>query len=282
MINCKRKILSDCLLGAICGLAAFLSLGVLAAIVFDLLRMGMSQITPGFFTGGVEAAGRAGGISPILKSTGWILLTCLVVAIPPGLGAAFWITEIAPRQSRLARWLLKSLDWLASIPSIVFGLFGMAFFCHFLGLGYSILAGGLMLACMILPVLTRTTLSAVEALPGEVRAAGTALGLRKITLLRRVILPRVLPGIFAGVIIGIARALSETAALIFTSGYSTRSPESLMDSGRALSVHIYDLAMNIPGGSGKAAASALVLFFALLVINFLAHYFSEQWLKRLK
>lgn len=277
MVRSKRN--GDLYFGICCGLAALCGIGPLLWIVYDLVKLGAGRISPGFFTDVVRESGRAGGIAPVLHSTFLIVLCCLGTAIPPGLGVAFYLTENG--ENRFRKWLRASVDLLATIPSIVFGLFGMAFFCRFLGLGFSILSGGLTLACMILPVLIRTTVAAVEALPDHLRSSATALGLTKTTILLRVLLPGATPGIVIGITIGTARALSETAALIFTSGYATRSPDSLLDSGRSISVHIYDLAMNIPNGAQGASASALVLLIALLLINFLTNFFSELWLKNL-
>jgi phosphate transport system permease protein len=161
----------------------------------------------------------------------------------------------------------RSLDVLAGVPSIVFGLFGNAFFAITLGFGYSILSGGLTLACMVLPILIRTSEQAIRAVPAEYRYAAAALGMKRATILFRVVLPVATPALAAGVVLSIGRALAETAALIFTSGYVARSPESLFDSGRSLSVHIYDLAMNVPGGGSRAYATACVLVSLLLMIN---------------
>jgi phosphate transport system permease protein len=133
---------------------------------------------------------------------------------------------------------------------------------------------------MILPLLVRTTLTALQSLPVDLRPSAAALGLTQTTTIRKILLPAALPGILVGVTIGVARSLSETAALIFTSGYATRWPDSPGDSGRALSVHVYDLAMNIPNGAAAASASALVLLLMILVINSFASFLAERWLRR--
>ena len=164
-----------------------------------------------------------------------------------------------------------SLDVLAGMPSIVFGLFGNALFCKILGLGFSILSGGLTLACMVLPLLIRATEEGLRVGAARVPPRrGRARPLATWTTLTHILLPGRVPGLMVGIVLGIGRALAETAALIFTSGYVDRMPESLFDSGRALSVHIYDLAMNVPGGERNAYAAALVLIVLLLVINLLA------------
>jgi len=271
---------SDILLGGLCALAALTGVGALFWIIADLLQLGLPQISIGFLTGEVTESGRSGGIGPILVSTALILLSALVVAVPLGVGCALWFSEMIPEENRGGQLLTASIDLLASVPSIVFGLFGMVFFCQVLGLGFSILSGGLTLGCMILPIMIRTTISAMRAIPCELRPAAAALGLTQTTTLGKVLLPRAVPGILVGITIGVARALSETAALIFTSGYATRWPGSLSDSGRAVSVHIYDLAMNIPNGSARASASALVLLLLILTINLAASFFSDRWLAK--
>ena len=268
---------SDLLLGALSGLAALIGVVTLFWIIADLVKLGLPQLSLDFLTGEVTESGRAGGIGPILISTALILLSCLTVAVPLGVGCALWFTEMIPENSRGGKMFSASIDLLASIPSIVFGLFGMVFFCQVLGFGFSILSGGLTLSCMILPIVIRTSISAMRAIPREMRPAAVALGLTQTTTLRKILLPRALPGILVGVTISVARALSETAALIFTSGYATRWPGSLNDSGRAVSVHIYDLAMNIPNGAARASASALVLLVLILAINLAASFFSDRW-----
>jgi phosphate transport system permease protein len=260
--------------------AALLSVVLFTWLLWDLVRLGLPQISWTFLTGGVEDAGRSGGIAPLLVSTLWILLCCLTLAIPLGSGCALWLSEFVRRDRFIARVVTVGVDLLASVPSIVFGLFGMVFFAQTLGLGFSILSGGLTLACMILPILVRTTLSALEALPADLRPAAAALSLSKTTTTIKILFPAALPGIVVGITLGIGRALSETAALLFTSGYSARMPESVSDSGRALSVHIYDLALNVANGAPMASSSALVLLALILVVNSAAVAISERWLRR--
>lgn len=270
----------DGILAVLSGAAALAGVLVFAWILVDLLRLGLPRISPGFLTGEVEESGRSGGIGPLIVSTSWIVLVSLAVSLPLGVGSAVWLAEVAPPGSRRARVLTVSIDLLATVPSIVFGLFGMAFFCQFLGLGYSILSGGLTLGCMVLPILLRITLSSLRSLPDDLRPTAAGLGLSRTTTLLRLLLPSALPGIAIAVTIGLARALSETAALIFTSGYATRWPERLTDSGRSLSVHIYDLAMNIPNGAANASATALVLLVLLLVINGAVAIAADRFVRR--
>ncbi|MEQ9408117.1 MAG: phosphate ABC transporter permease PstA [Fuerstiella sp.] len=240
---------------------------VLTCILSDILVRGLSQLSWTFLTAELQDAGRSGGIGSIIVSTGLLLMVTLVVAVPLSLATAVALAEQTRTRSRFTRMVQHSLDALAAVPSIVFGLFGNAFFCVLLGMGYSILSGGLTLACMVLPILVRTTEQALRAVPIEYRHAAAALGLSRATILRQIELPVAAPAIAAGLILGLGRAMAETAALIFTSGYVTRMPASLLDSGRAMSVHIYDLAMNVPGGNARAYTTAAVLIVLLVMIN---------------
>jgi len=228
----------------------------------------------------VRDAGRAGGIGPILISTLLILAVCLASCVPLGVGAAILLAEFTSADRVFGRFVRRSLDVLAGVPSIVFGLFGNAFFCIYLGMGFSILSGGLTLGCMVLPILIRSVEEGLRAVPDDYRLGAAALGLTRGQALIRILLPAATPGIAVGLVLGIGRALAETAALIFTSGYVDRTPSSLLDSGRALTVHMYDLAMNVPGGEPNAYTSALVLVVLLLVINAAAGWISGHWMRR--
>lgn len=216
----------------------------------------------------------------MLVSTLLILAVCMTVSLPLGLGAALWLSEVGRNGHALGRVLRRLLDVLAGTPSIVIGLFGNALFSQALGLGFSILAGGLTLACMVLPLLIRTTEEAFSAVPPELRRAARALALSETRTLAQLLLPVALPGLMAGFLLGLGRALAETAALIFTSGYVDRMPESLLDSGRALSVHIYDLAMHVGGGEGAAYAAASTLILLILLINALFLALAGLWRRR--
>ena len=246
----------------------------------DLIWHGIAHLSWEFITTPPIDAGRRGGISSILVSTCLILLVCMSVALPIGLGAAVFLSEEISETHAFAQFTRHSLDVLASVPSIVFGLFGNAFFCQVLGLGFSILSGGLTLTCMVLPIVIRTTEQGFRALPQEYRLATAALGLTRKATLFQLLLPAALPALLVGFILGLGRAIGETAALIFTSGYVDRMPESFLDSGRALSIHIYDLSLNVPGGDQAAYATALVLIACLLILNSLSTWISQKWVQK--
>ncbi|WP_277266879.1 phosphate ABC transporter permease PstA [Nitrosomonas nitrosa] len=254
--------------------------GVFLWILFDLIRGGSALLSWQFLTDVPRDAGRAGGISSILASTLLVLLIALLAALPISWATAILLTEFISAESPFGRWVRYSLQVLACVPSIIFGLFGYAFFSLYLGLGFSILSGGLTLACMLLPILVSTAEAGLRAVPESYRLSAVALGMSRAATLFHVLLPVAAPAWAAGLLLGIGRAAAETAALMFTSGYVDRMPESLLDSGRVLALHIFDLSMNVPGGDASAYASALVLILLLLVINLVAMRFTYLWQRK--
>jgi phosphate transport system permease protein len=252
-------------------------------VLFSIFRNGIAHISWDFLSQEPARSGRQGGILPILVSTGLLLLVAMVVAVPSGLAAAIMLSEVSRSGHPLARLVSLSLDILAGVPSIVYGLFGNAFFCVYLGMGFSILSGGLTLACMVLPIFVRAVESGLTAVQEDWRLGAAALGMSKFSTLVNITLPAASPAVTVGLVLGIGRVLAETAALIYTSGYVDRMPDSLLDSGRALSVHIYDLSINVPGAEHNAYASALVLIVLLLLINGASAWLAEHLLhKRIK
>ncbi|MCA8960201.1 MAG: phosphate ABC transporter permease PstA [Planctomycetes bacterium] len=263
------------------GLAALVVVAFFGSVCWDLAVRGGASISWEFLVSAPRDAGRAGGIGPIIISTLGVVGVCLAATVPAGIVTAVHLAEFSSRDDRLGRWTRRSLDTLAAVPSIVFGLFGNAFFCEALGMGSSLLAGGLTLACMVLPFFIRTVEIGLRSVPRSQREAAHSLGLRPVAVVLRVVLPQARPAVLAGLILGLGRALSETAALVFTSGYSTRLPRSLWESGRTLSVHIYDLAGNVAGGEPAACATALVLVLLLFALNGITRLFLAAFERRL-
>jgi len=266
---------SDVLVAFFAWAAAGVILVIFALLLTNLVGAGYKYLSWSFLVDSPTHSGRGGGIFPILVSTALLLAVAMIVVIPFGLATAIVISEVTRATSRFKRWVSLCLDILAGVPSIVFGLFGNAFFSVYLGLGFSILAGGLTLACMILPIFVRAVESGFSAVPDDWRRGAFALGLTRPAVLRHLTIPAAAPAIAVGLVLGIGRALAETAALIFTSGYVDRMPTSLLDSGRSLAIHIYELSMNVPGAEHNAYASTLVLIVLLVAINGAAFWLTE-------
>jgi phosphate transport system permease protein len=272
--------MADRVMGVLVRAIAILVVTVFFWVLGDVVLNGLSQLSLSFLVEEPRDAGRTGGIGPILVSTLLILLVALGVAIPLGLGVAVWLAEFAYQKHSFAKSVRLTLDVLAGVPSIVYGLFGNAFFSIFLGLRFSIVAGGLTLACMILPVFIRTVEVGLSAVSDDWRRGAASLGMPRVSAIWHILLPAASPAIVTGLILGIGRATAETAALIFTSGYVDRMPRSIMDSGRSLAVHIYDLSMNVTGGDQAAYASAFTLVALIIVLTTLAQYITDHWFRR--
>lgn len=278
--SARRIALRDRTLHLLVLAAAAATAATFGWLLLDIVWHGADRIGWEFLTAAPRNAGRSGGIAPILLATVLIITVALAVSAPLGLATAILLSEFTRPGGRIGHWIGLSLDILAGVPSIVFGLFGNAFFCVWLGLGFSILSGGLTLAWMVLPILIRTAESGLRTVPNDWRLGAAALGISKASALVNVLIPAAASAVVAGLMLGIGRAMAETAALIFTSGYVDRMPTSLLDSGRAISVHIYDLTMNVAGGDPSAYASALALIALLILINGAALWLAESTLKR--
>lgn len=260
--------------------AGFFILMILTYILGDIFIQGISHMEVSYLFDSPLSAGRRGGIYPIIVSTLLILLVCLSVVIPTGLMTAFYLTEYMPSDTFASRTIKRSIEILASVPSIVFGLFGNALFCVYLKMGFSIISGGLTLALMALPLFISSVENGIRGLPETHRKIAHSLGFRQHKIILNILLPAVIPSITVGLVLSIGRALAETAALIFTSGYVDRAPGSLFDSGRALSVHIYDLSMNVPGGDTNAYKSSLILVLLIVFTNTIVSVLLQLWYQR--
>lgn len=253
---------------------------ILGYILGDIVLVSLKHFSWSFLLESPYSAGRKGGIFPIIISTLLILCISLLAVIPIGLTSALFLTEYSDRNNKSIIFIRKSIEILSAVPSIVFGLFGNAIFSVYLGFGFSILSGGLTLAIMALPLFITTAEKGFRSVPTNYRLVAFSLGMSKFTMIKSIIIPYALPSIFVGIVLSIGRALAETAALIFTSGYVDRMPESFLDSGRALSIHIYDLTMNVPGGDVNAYKTSFVLIVLILTTNTVINTVLNNWYKK--
>ncbi len=263
---------------AVLGAATALTLAVLVFIVVFVLQKGIPVINLHFLFDKPEDMGRAGGILPTIVGTILLPLLAVAIALPLGVGTAVYLTEYT-RESRLTRLIRFGTDCLAGIPSIIFGLFGFIFFVTMLGMGWSLLSGGLTLAFMILPTIIRTTEEAIKAVPNSYREVSFSLGATRWRTVLKVVLPNALPGIVTGVMLGIGRSIGETAAVIFTAGSSLRLPTSLFDSVRTMSVHFYILARE-GISTENAYGTAAVLIISVLLVNATAYWLMHRFIAR--
>jgi len=215
----------------------------LAVVVFFIVSRGYKAINWTFLSQPPMDSMTKGGILPCIVGTLCLGIGSILVALPIGVASAVYLNEYA-RPGRLLRMIRLGISNLAGVPSIVFGLFGLAFFVVYLKMGVSILAGCLTLAAMTLPVIIGSAEEALRAVPDTYREASFGLGATKWQTISRVVLPTALPGILTGSILGISRAAGETAPIMFTAAvfYTPSLPSSLFDEVMALPYHIYVLA----------------------------------------
>ncbi|MFC3188514.1 phosphate ABC transporter permease PstA [Shewanella intestini] len=249
--------------------SAGLTIIFLLWVVWHILSNGLSHVSWEFITGSYTRIGEASGIWAMIISTIYMVGLSLGIAAPIGIMTAIFLTEYAKPGSKLVAGIRFCIESLAGIPSIVYGLFGMTFFVTVLGLGFSIIAGALTLSMLILPVLIRTTEEALIAVPMSYREGGYALGSSKIYTIWRLILPNALPGIVTSIILSTGRVIGESAPVFLTAGMVTQIPESVLDSGRTLTVHLYKLTQELftQHEWNQAYATATILIVLVLLLN---------------
>lgn len=276
-------------LTSLTGLAALLIVGMLAVILFDVVRGGLGHVTWQFLSEPPSDGMMGGGIFPALYGTAALTLLMTLAVMPVGVLTAVYLHEYAPPDSRLARWVRIAIANLAGVPSIVFGLFGVGFFIHFVGgsldkaLGYQelhwgqpgILWASLTLAVLTLPVVIVATEEALRAVPLDHRTASLALGATQSQTLVRVVLPAALPGILTGAVLAVSRGAGEVAPILFTGAayFLPELPSSLSSQFMHLGYHTYVLATQSPDVEATRPllyATVLVLLMLTFALNLIA------------
>ncbi len=248
--------------------SAFLALG---AILYSMIANGASALSWQFLSEFPRKMMTEGGIYPALVGSFYLTVGAVVLSLPFAVASAIWLSEYS-RGGLWVRVIRVGVNSLAGVPSIVFGLLGLAFFFKVLGLGVSLLAGALTLALLILPILIRAGEEALQAVPMNFREGALALGATKWHAVRTVVLPSAIPGILTGVILGVSRAIGETAPIMFTAAafYMSRLPETLSDKVMALPYHIFVMATESPNywkTRNLQFGAALVLLGMVLLMN---------------
>ena len=249
------------------------ALTVLVSLVFYILIKGIPNLKPSLFEW--KYTSKNASMMPAIINTITMVLMTLLIAVPFGIGSAIYLTEYAKRGNKVVPVIRMTTETLSGIPSIVYGLFGYMAFVRWLDWGYSLMAGIITLAIMILPLIMRTTEEALLAVPDSYREGSYGLGAGRLRTIFRVVLPSAMPGILSGVILGVGRIVGETAALIYTAGSVTGVPDSLMSSGRTLAVHMYAL-LSEGLYTDEAYATAVVLLVLVFIINRLSAYVANK------
>jgi phosphate transport system permease protein len=241
--NLKKRKYHTAAVFALFRLAALLTAAALAAIILFLIIKGAGSISWDFLSQAPAASMTKGGIFPAIIGTFYLTAGAMLAALPLGLATAIYLSEYA-RPGRINYVIRLSVVNLAGVPSVIFGLFGLAFFVSKLGLGISILSGSLTLALIIMPTIISASEEALKQIPLSYREASYALGASHWQTVFKVVLPAAAPGIITGSVLSLARAAGETAPIMYTAAvfYTLHLPSSPFDPVMALPYHIYKLA----------------------------------------
>ena len=264
------------LLKALVWISAGLTVGVLVFILGFIFLKGYKHISIDFLTENYSASGN-GGILPMIVATLYTVFISIIVATPIGILAAIYLTEYA-KQGKIVKIIRFATESLSGITSIVYGLFGSIFFVVTLKLGYSLLAGSLTVAIIILPVIIRTTEEALKSVPPSYKEASLGLGATRFQTLYKVIVPSAIPGILVGVILSVGRVVGESAAILLTAGTVAKMPKGILSSARTLTVQSY-LVTQEAGNIEQATAVGIVLIGIILALNIIAKLITKKFSK---
>ena len=270
-ISANRRT-KDVVLKALIYLSALITISLLLLLIGYIFYRGLPHVSWEFLTTARKVLEDKIGILPNIIFTLYTIATALIIALPIGIGAAIYLNEYATNK-KMVRFTEFSTETLTAIPSIIYGLVGMLFFCQKLGLKSSILAGSLTLVIMILPSIIRTTQESLKTTPQSYRDGAAALGATKWYTIRTIVLPCTIDGIVSGAILAIGRIVGESAALLFTAGAGyvlvTNYLQALHTSGGTLSVMLYVYVME-NGEFDVGFAIASILMILVLILNFSA------------
>ena len=282
----RRKKLSEQAAFWLFRLMSIAVVGVLFWILGFIIVKGIGVISWEFLTGMPRDGMTAGGILPAIVGTLCLTLGSIVIAFPLGILSGIYISEYT-RDNWLVKLIRIMTNNLSGVPSIVFGLFGMALFVNTLGFGDSIIAGSFTLALLVLPIVIRTTQEALRRIDNSYRLGSLALGATKLQTIRRVLLPMAMPNIITGLILSVGRVSGETAPILFTAVayFLPKLPSSIFDQVMALPYHLYVIATSgtdLEATRPMAYGTALVLIAIVLVINLAANGLRRYFNKKVK
>ena len=258
------------------GIAVVLTVASFGYLIVYILVQGVPNLSPDLFAW--EYTSDNVSMLPSMINTLFMTVLALLIAVPIGVGSAIYMVEYAKKGNRFVAVVRVTAETLTGIPSIVYGLFGMLFFVTALGWRLSLLSGAATVAIMVLPVIMRTTEEALMSVPDNYRQGSLGLGAGKLRTVFRVVLPSAIPGILSGIILATGRIVGETAALIYTAGSIAKVPNSIFDSTRTLSVHMYNLSKE-GMHTEQAYATAVVLLVMVIGINLLSDWLANRLVK---
>lgn len=268
---------------ALCFSAAMFGVVLLVVFLYKIVVDGVGRLSWDFLKGDLSSRPGRTGIWQAVVGSVYVMLLTAVVSVPIGVAAAVYLEEFNKRRNRITNFIQLNIANLAGVPSIVYGLLGLAIFVRWMALGPSVIAGALTMSLLILPMVIIVTQEALKAVPSSYREAALALGCTPWQTIRRQVLPAALPGILTGIILALSRAVGETAPLIVVGAASfvSQVPNGLGDRYTALPIQIFDWAGEAKQGFHETAASAIVVLMVfLLLLNSVAIYLRGRAAKK--
>jgi phosphate transport system permease protein len=278
----RRRSAAGIVFHIVCLLSTLVGVVVLALLLVDVVATGGARLRWEFLNGFPSRFAARAGLKPAIVGSIWTLALTGIIAFPLGVGTAVWLEEYAPA-SRLKTIVETNISNLAGVPSIVYGMLGLAVFVRYLALGRSILAGALTLALLVLPVIIIASQEAIKAVPGSIRLGAYALGATKWEVIRHHVFPLALPGILTGTILALSRAIGEAAPLIVVGAlaFVPFVPTSPTDPFTVIPIQIYNW-VSRPQAEFReiAAAASIVLLVLLLSLNAAAILLRNRYSRR--
>ncbi len=282
--NLSRRRLLNSVFLVVALIGTVISMLFLAALILGIYKQGAHWLSANFLTNPPSRFPQKAGILPAIVGSLWLTVLTALISIPIGVASAIYLEEYA-KDNIYTRIINLSISTLAGVPSIVYGIFGLAIFVRYLAFGRSILSGALTLSLLILPTIIVSAQEAIRTVPMTYRMASYALGASKLQTVFRIVLTTAFPGLMTGVILSLARAIGETAPLITIGAlaYVVSVPKTVWDPFTALPIQIYNWSTNPKSDFRELAAAAILVLLGLfLILNAIAVYLRHRFERRLR
>lgn len=281
----RRRQIASSIFAGVCFVAAAIGVILLAVLLFKVVQDGVGRLSWDFLNSFTSRIPKNAGIKAALFGTLWVMVLTGLIAVPTGVLAAIYLEEFNRRKNKFTEFIQLNISNLAGVPSIVYGLLGLALFVRWMDLGRSVIAGALTMTLLILPMLITVTQEALRAVPKSYREGSLALGATQWQTIWGQVLPAAASGIFTGIILALSRAIGETAPLMMIGAvaFISFTPKGITDSFTVMPMQIYNWSSQPQAGyHAAAAAGIIVLLGVLLVLNSLAIYLRYRSSKKLR
>lgn len=266
-INPRRKMM-DGLFRFLCLAAVILALATLVFLLWSILKDGVGRVSAEFLNSFGSRKPEEAGIKAGIYGTLWVIALTALIAVPVSVAAAVYLVEFTSQKNRISSFIQVNISNLAGVPSIVYGLLGLAVFVRYFALDRSVLAAALTMSLLIMPMIIVVSQEAIKMVPQTLREASLAVGATKWQTVSRQVLPRAMPGIITGVILSVSRAMGETAPLIVVGALAVTydTPSSVTSKFTVLPMQVYDWASRPQAGFQETAAAGIVVLMTVLIL----------------